>query len=45
VGQIGQLETQRRGIFAFRQRLDAVIRHAHQQRQAEAAAREIVFLS
>jgi hypothetical protein len=46
VGQIGQLKAQRRGIFAFRQRLDAVIRHAQQQRQTEMLPEKaIVFLS
>ncbi len=39
-GEIGQLESQRRGIFAFRQRFDTVIRNAQQQRQAEMTAGE-----
>ncbi len=39
-GEFRQLEAQWRGVFAFRQRLDAVIRHAQQQWQAEMAAGE-----
>ncbi len=38
--KIGQLVAQRRGILAFRQRLNASFRDAQQQRQTEVAARE-----
>ena len=38
--EIGQLEAQRRRVFALRQRFNALIRHPEQQRQTEMAAGE-----
>ena len=38
--KVGQLEAQRCGVFAFRQRLNAFVGDAQQQRQAEMAAGE-----
>ena len=39
-GEIGQLETQRRGVFALWQRLNALVGDTQQQRQTEMAAGE-----